>query len=145
MNLSDREIQTLQGEHTLITVARNGGKIDLSLLEPKIQTLQAEQNLLTAARNGRKIDMSLQKSEIRTLQAEQNLLTAARNAGYINLNQTKTAIRRHYMHKVAGRSFDQQELADRDAAKIAITFATPGGIRRGRQDLGLLVRPDCNG
>ena len=82
---SDDQIRTLQAFKNLLSAARRGGKIDMSLPKSKIRSLQVEDNLLTA-RNGGKIDMSLPESKIRSLQAEENLLTAARNAGKIYMS-----------------------------------------------------------
>ena len=64
---SDNQIHTLQAFKNVLTAARHGGKIDMSLPEPQIRGVQAEENPLTAARNAGKIDMSLPKPQIRGL------------------------------------------------------------------------------
>jgi len=92
MSLPEPQIRSLQTQENILTAARNAGKIDMSLPEPQIQSLQAEANLLTAARNGGKIDMSLSEPKIRGLQAKANLITAARIAGKINMSLSEPKI-----------------------------------------------------
>jgi len=75
--------QQRRGNLGMLTASRNSG---FEGSEDQIRNLQAFKNLLTAARRGGKIDMSLPEPQIRGLQAEENLLTAARNAGKIYMS-----------------------------------------------------------